>query len=106
MIRRELTAAVADKLDLAAGTVHRVLDTALALLIDQLIRTGHLEWRGLGTFTVRTYPPRRIHNPATGKTIELSARSSVTFKPSTQIRSRLKPPPARARRIARARRRP
>lgn len=91
MIRRELAAAVSDKLGLPAGTVHRVLDTALALLVDQLLKTGRLEWRGLGTFTIRTYPPRQIHNPATGKTIKLPARSSVTFKPSTRIRARLKP---------------
>lgn len=90
MIRRELTAAVADKLDVPAGTVHRLLDTALALLIDQLLQTGRLEWRGPGTFTVKNYPGRTIHNPATGKTIELSARRTVTFKPSTRLRSKLK----------------
>jgi nucleoid DNA-binding protein len=91
VIRRELATAVADKLDLPAGTVHRVLDAALALLVDELLRAGRLEWRGLGTFNVRKYPPRRIHNPTTGRTIELPARSSVTFKPSTRIRSRLQP---------------
>lgn len=98
VIRRELTTAIAGKLGVPAGTIHRVLDTALALLVDQLLRTGRLEWKGLGTFTVRTYPPRRLHNPATGKTIEIPARSSVTFKPSTQIRARLKPPSTRSRR--------
>lgn len=100
MIRRELATAVADKLDVPAGTVHRVLDAALALLVDELLQAGRLEWRGLGTFTVRTYPPRQIHNPTTGKTIELPARSSVAFKPSTQIRFRLKPPSARMRKPA------
>ena len=90
MIRRKLTTAVADKLDLTASTVGQVLDVTLELLLDDLVRTGRLEWRGFGTFAVRTYPPRQIHNPATGHTINLPARRSVTFKPGTRLRSKLK----------------
>lgn len=92
MIRRELAIAVADNLDLPATTIRRVLDTALALVIDQLLRAGRLEWRGLGTFTIRSYPARQIHVPATGKTVTLPARKSVTFKPGVRLRSKLRPP--------------
>lgn len=89
MIRRELTTTVADKLHLTASTVGQVLDVALELLLEDLVRTGRLEWRGFGTFSVRTYPPRQIHNPATGETIALPARRSVTFKPGAHLRSKL-----------------
>ena len=89
MQRRDLDNRVGEKLDLAATTVGQVLDTALELLVDELVRSSRLEWRGLGTFTVRTYPARKIHNPATGKTITLPERKSVTYKPSRNVRSRL-----------------
>lgn len=91
MIRRELTTAVAEKLDVTASTVGQVLDVALELLLDDLVRTGRLEWRGFGTFSVRTYPARQIHNPATGHTIDLPSRRSVAFKPGARLRSKLKP---------------
>lgn len=91
MRRRDLDSQIGDKLDLTATTVGEVLDTALELLIADLVRTGRLEWRGLGTFTVRTYPARKIHNPATGKTIVLRARKHVTFKPSRHLRVLLTP---------------
>jgi nucleoid DNA-binding protein len=91
VIRRELATDVADKLDLPARSIHLVLDTALALLIEELVQSGRLEWRGLGTFTVRTYPARKIHVPATGKTVTLPPRRSVNFKPSARLRARLVP---------------
>jgi nucleoid DNA-binding protein len=89
MNRRELTTQIGDKLHLPAATVGRVLDTALALLLDDLIASGSLQWRGLGTFAVRTYAARRIHDPRTGRIVNLPVRRSVTFKPSSQLRARL-----------------
>lgn len=89
MNRRELTTRVGDKLDLPAATVGRVLDTALALLVDDLVASGSLQWRGLGTFAVRAYAARQIHDPRAREVIELPARKSVVFKPSTQLRARL-----------------
>lgn len=88
---RDITSRVGDKLDLPASTVAQVLDTTLELLFDNLVRTGRLEWRGFGTFAVRTYAARQIHNPRTRKVVAIPERKSVTFKPSTQLRARLKP---------------
>lgn len=100
MTRRALAARIAK---LSGVTVHQaaqVLEVLPAVVAAELTASGQLHWRGMGSFAVRAYPARKIHNPATGKTIELPARNSVTFKPSTRIRSRLKPP--RTRRPARA----
>lgn len=90
MNRRELTTRVGNKLDLPAATIDRVLDTTLELLFDDLVRTGHLEWRGFGTFAVRRYPARRIHNPRTNEVVSLPERKSVTFKPGLNLRARLR----------------
>lgn len=87
---RDITSRVGDKLDLPATTVGQVLDTTLELLFEDLVRTGRLEWRGFGTFTVRSYPARRIHNPSTHQVVSLPERKSITFKPSTNLRARLK----------------
>lgn len=86
---------VATSASVPAATVIAVLRATVAAFADELARAGRFEWRGLGTFTVRTYPGRQIHNPATGQTIALPARHSVAFKPSVQLRSKLKPLPKR-----------
>lgn len=98
MIRRVFASRIAKATGHPATAVDAILEAAVTVLTAELGVAGRFEWRGLGTFTVRTYPARKIHVPATGKTLALPARRSVTFKPSARIRSQLQPPPARRRR--------
>lgn len=91
MNRRTFAAQIGQKTGHPANAMEAVLEAAIAVLAGELAKTGRFAWRGFGTFTVRTYPARKIHNPATGQTIELSARRSVTFKPSARLRSQIKP---------------
>lgn len=102
MTRRTLAARIAALANLTGDQVARVLGALPIVLATELAATGKMHWRGLGSFAVRTYPPRRIHNPATGQTIELPSRTSITFKPSPRLRSKLKPADSgsRARRAA------
>jgi DNA-binding protein HU-beta len=88
--RRVFTARIAEQTNHAASAIDAVLEAAVAVLAGELVKVGRFEWRGFGTFTVRTYPARKIHNPATGKNIALPARKSITYKPSQKIRARLK----------------
>lgn len=98
MNRRIFATRIAKTVGHPAAAIAAVLDVAVAVLASELATGGRFEWRGLGTFTVRSYPARKIHNPATGKTITLPARRSVAFKPSSQLRSKLKPAAARPKR--------
>jgi nucleoid DNA-binding protein len=100
MNRRTFAARIAKETGHPANALETILEAAITVLAGELAAAGRFAWRGFGTFAVRTYPARKIHNPATGKTIELPARSSVTFKPSTRLRSRLKPPVRPTRRSA------
>ena len=91
MNRRVFASRIAEKTDHSAAAINVILEAAIAVLADELVKVGRFEWRGLGTFAIRTYPARKIHNPATGQTIELPGRKSIAFKPSTRLRSNLKP---------------
>jgi nucleoid DNA-binding protein len=94
MSRRELTARLAHKTGLPVRQTAPVLRVLVDLIADELLHGGRLEWRSLGTFSVRSYPARKIHVPATGATIELPARAGVTFKPSKRLLTKLKPKPS------------
>jgi len=85
MRKPELATAVAKKLKLPASTVAKVIQAAMDHLTTELAQTGRLAYRDLGTFTVESYPARKIHIPATGKTIELPARKLVRLKPSQPL---------------------
>lgn len=89
MRRRELSTRIGQKLGVAAAVVDRVLDATVDLLLEELVTTGRFEWRGFGTFTVRTYRARQIHNPSTRKVVGLHARRGVAFKVGRRLRTLL-----------------
>jgi len=84
--RRALAARLAKAADLTVDQAARFLGAIPTILAAELAVSGKLHWRGLGSFAVRTYPPRKIHNPATGETIDLPSRTTVSFKASGQLR--------------------
>ena len=86
MNRRVFASRIAKLTGHPATSIDAILDAVIAILTEELAKVGRFEWRGFGTFTVRAYPARKIHNPATGQTIVLPARRSVTYKPGRKIR--------------------
>jgi len=92
MTKRQLATLLAEKTGYSAVLVSHVVQAAMDTLTDVLVQSGRLEWRDLGTFKVKTYPARAIHNPATGETITLAPRQWVGFRPAKKIRSRLTGP--------------
>lgn len=89
MTRRALAARIATLAGLTAQQASQVLEVIPAVVAAELLATGKLHWRGMGSFTVRTYAARRIHNPATGLTTTLPTRRSISFKPSDKLRAGL-----------------
>lgn len=88
--KRELAARVAERTELSASLIAEVVQACMEEMVDELIKAGRLEWRELGTFTVKQHAARKIHVPATGQIMKLKPRKSVRFKPSKKIRTRLK----------------
>jgi len=90
MRKRELAAAIAPSFpDLPAVQVERIIQAAMDYMTGELAKTGRLEYRDLGVFTVESYKPRKNHNPATGGTIELPARKLARFKPGRRLMEKI-----------------
>lgn len=102
MNRRVFAAQIARVTGHTGSTVEAILEAAILTLATELARAGRFEWRGLGTFTVRAHASRQIHNPATGQMMSLPSRKTVAFKPSSNLKTKLKPPaPTRFRKRSR-----
>jgi len=97
MTRRALAARLAKVAGLTVDQATRFLGAVPTIVAAELAASGKLHWRGLGSFEVRTYPPRKIHNPATGKTITLPRRTAVSFRASSRLRPTLKTPSSASR---------
>lgn len=97
MRKRELAYAIAAKLEargVSGDLAELVIQATMDHLTDELARTGRLEYRDLGVFTIETYKARKIHNPKTGAIIALPARRGVSFKPGRRLMNKIPPPPA------------
>ncbi|NOZ02732.1 MAG: integration host factor subunit alpha [Deltaproteobacteria bacterium] len=66
-----------------------IVETILDVMKDALTDGEKVKISSFGTFTVRAKKKRRGRNPKTGKTLEISARKVLTFKPSQVLKSLL-----------------
>lgn len=66
-----------------------IVETILDVMKDALTTGEKVKISSFGTFTVRAKNKRRGRNPKTGKTLEISARKVLTFKPSQVLKSLL-----------------
>ncbi|MFH1091508.1 MAG: HU family DNA-binding protein [Pseudomonadota bacterium] len=90
MLKRELIAALTRRykklkvkdVDLMVRLVFEAMTSALAGGQD-------IELRGLGSFRLRTYSPRKARNPGTGEQVELGTRRGVLFRLGQGMRDRL-----------------
>jgi nucleoid DNA-binding protein/uncharacterized protein (DUF433 family) len=85
MKKRELSNAVAPKVQLSARLVRRVIQATMDTIGDTLAQTGRLEYRDLGIFTVESYAPRKAYIPATRQIKELPARKLIRFQPGRRL---------------------
>ena len=66
-----------------------IVETILDVMKESLTVGEKVKISSFGTFTVRAKKKRRGRNPKTGKTLEISARKVLTFKPSQVLKSLL-----------------
>jgi integration host factor subunit beta len=79
------------KLEIPLRTGREFLALLLEMIEHDVVYTGRLEIRGLGTFAVHRRPPRKVKHPKTGKPILIPARQAVRYRASKKLKERLNP---------------
>ena len=79
--------------DLSEAQLHHMTETTISLLADALLQKERIEIRGFGRFAVKTYQPRKVHNPRSGRYSSVGARVRPSFKASKLLLEKLNDKP-------------
>ncbi|HNU91031.1 MAG TPA: HU family DNA-binding protein [Spirochaetota bacterium] len=77
---------IIDQLTLRSGLKRRevgyIVDNFLELILKNLDTESRIDIRGFGTFTRVLRKERRVYSPIAGRSLDVPARSVLSFKPS------------------------
>lgn len=65
--------------------VERIVSVILDKITSSLAQGDRVEFRGFGTFSVRTRTPRVAKNPRTGEQVKVNERNIPHFKTGKQL---------------------
>jgi len=92
MKKSDLIDAVAARGRITNVKAESMVNAIFRAMSDAVLRGERIELRGFGSFTVKHYDSYSGRNPKTGKAIEVTPKRLPVFKPSKEMRSRLRRP--------------
>ncbi len=86
MKKSELVEAVATKTGLTKADATRAIDAFLETVKEALVRGDKVPLVGFGTFATSRRAAREGRNPQTGETVQIAARTAVSFKAGSALK--------------------
>lgn len=86
MTKTELVRILAEQIGLTVEEVERVIDGAIAIIMDSLKKGDYVQIRGFGTFRVVKRKARIARNPKKGEIVPLDDRYVPDFKPTREFK--------------------
>jgi len=90
MNNNELIEHVAGKTGMDKTGVKKIVDAAIAEIVDAAKCGEDVALAGFGQFKVKDTPARQGRNPSTGAAIEIAASRKLSFAPAKAIKDALK----------------
>lgn len=87
MTKADIVERIAEKCGTSKKDSINMVDSVFSILKSTLESGEDIKISGFGKFEVKKKHERRGRNPQTGETITIDARSVLTFKPSTVLKS-------------------
>ncbi|MBI1383752.1 MAG: hypothetical protein GC150_02430 [Rhizobiales bacterium] len=89
MNKRELAAALAEKLNLSKEQAGNFLDAFLAVVTTQMQNGGEVKIAGFGNYKVKTKPARMVTPPGQGEARMIPASVVPKFTPAKALKDLL-----------------
>lgn len=77
--------AVVEYTEMSKKDAREVVDAVVDAIADGLGEDGEVAVSRLGKFRLKERAARRGHNPQTGESIDIAAKTVVTFKPAAVL---------------------
>ncbi len=87
MTKADIIETVSGRCGFSKKESSELVESVLSLIKDCLASGDDLKISGFGKFEVRQKKTRRGRNPQTGETLEISARTILSFKPSQLLKA-------------------
>ena len=87
--RASLAESVRQSAGLSSAESYKLIDLFFSEIAEALIRGEEVKVTGLGTFKILNKKERMGRNPRTGAAAVISARRTVSFRPSTEFRKKV-----------------
>ena len=87
--QRVIADTVAKELELPLRTGRKFLERVIELVADDLVNTGRIELRGLGTFRLQLRKGRQTVHPVTRNPVVIADKKMVVYRSSLALRRRL-----------------
>ena len=89
LTRKDLAKTINEKMGFSQRSAGELVDQVFTTMKQTLLKEESIKLVQFGTFGVRQKSARIGRNPRTGETMEISARSMVTFKASKHLRAKI-----------------
>ena len=87
LTKAEIVENISEAVEVSKKDIHTIIDSFFAEVKEALIEDKVVEFRGFGTFEVRTRKGReRARNPKTGETVHVNNHGVVVFRPGKELK--------------------
>jgi len=87
LTKAEIVESISENVDVSKKDIHAIIDSFFSEVKEALVDDKVVEFRGFGTFEVRTRKGReRARNPKTGETAHVQNHGVVVFRPGKELK--------------------
>ncbi|MGB9716750.1 MAG: integration host factor subunit alpha [Thermodesulfovibrionales bacterium] len=87
MTKADLVDAIFEKIGLSKKEAQELIEILFDTIKQAFLEGESVKISSFGTFNVRKKTARKGRNPKTGEDLEITARKTVTFRASNQLKS-------------------
>jgi len=87
LTKAEIVERIGEQTDVSKKDIHAIVDAFFAEVKDALLEDKVVEFRGFGTFEIRTRKGRQhARNPKTGEQVTVQNHGVVVFRPGKELK--------------------
>lgn len=87
LTKAEIVERLGDQIDVSKKDIHTIIDSFFAEVKGALLEDKVVEFRGFGTFEIRTRKGRQhARNPKTGEQVTVQNHGVVVFRPGKELK--------------------